>query len=79
MRTESFSPTPTHTLRARRPDIAQGGAWDVDGSGIQKIDEPGLASAIRQRVNEFNLQSTAVCVLLTLAFVLVPELLRAST
>ncbi len=77
MRTESCSPTPTHA-RVRRPDIAQGGAWDVDGSGIQKIEEPDLASAIRQRVNEFNLQSTAVCALLTLAFVLVPELLRAT-
>jgi len=34
--------------------VAQVGLWDVDGMGLQKIQDTQLASDILQKVNNFN-------------------------
>jgi hypothetical protein len=43
----------------------QGGLWDVDGSGLQPIEDVSLAKAIRDKVNQFNkdklIQSIVFC------------------
>ena len=54
---------------------AQGGVWDVDGSGLQQIEDATLAAKLRAKVNAFNLQSAKVVGVLVLLFVIVPELL----
>ena len=48
--------------------------WDVDGSGLQSIDDPSLAARLRAKVNAFNLQSAKVVGAATLLFVILPEL-----
>lgn len=54
--------------------MAQGGVWDVDGSGLQPIGDPDLASRLRAKVNAFNVEAATVAAALTLLFVVVPEL-----
>lgn len=49
--------------------------WDVDGSGLQQIDDPALAATLRAKVNAFNVRTAAAVSLATLLFVALPELL----
>jgi len=46
--------------------------WQVDGSGLQEIEDQTLAATLRAKVNNFNLQSTGVVAVATLLFALVP-------
>ena len=48
--------------------------WDVDGSGLQKVDDAGLAARLRARVNGLNAKVTTRAAGATLLFVLLPEL-----
>jgi len=52
--------------------LGQAGLWDVDGSGIQKINDPSLAEALRIKVEAFNLRTVLTCVLATMAFSAIP-------
>ena len=47
----------------------------MDGTGIQEIPDRSLAQRLREKVNGFNLRVGAQGVAVTLAFVLLPELL----
>lgn len=49
-------------------------SWDVDGSGLQKIEDASLAAQLRAKVNAFNLQSAKVVGVAVLLFVVLPEL-----
>jgi len=46
----------------------------VDGTGIQRITDSKLARALRDKVNDFNAQTARRVVVLTLAYVIIPEL-----
>jgi len=43
--------------------------WDVDGSGLRRIEDVSVAAALRSKVNSFNLKvgAGAVCAALVLA------------
>jgi len=54
-------------------NIAQAGMWDVDGKGMSKIEDPAVARALLDKVNQFNLVSfvqVATCVSI---FALLPQ------
>jgi hypothetical protein len=55
-------------------NIAQASVWDVDGTGMQKIEDDGLAQRLRDKVNAFNLDSVKVSVAATSLFVVLPEI-----
>lgn len=48
--------------------------WDVEGAGLQAIDDPTLAARLRRKVNDFNKKSVVLPAALTLLFVALPEL-----
>lgn len=50
--------------------------WDVDGSGLQRIEDLGIAAQLRAKVNEFNVKSFAVVGSATLLYVFIPALLQ---
>ncbi|KIZ05055.1 hypothetical protein MNEG_2904 [Monoraphidium neglectum] len=52
--------------------IAQAGAWDVDGCGLQYIEDASLASKIRAKVNNMYIQSVVVAGTMAGAFALLP-------
>ena len=52
--------------------IAQAGAWDVDGCGLQYIEDATLAGKIRAKVNNMYVQSVAVAGAVAGAFALLP-------
>ena len=54
-------------------NIAQAGLWDVDGNGLRKIEDPNLAQAILQRVNNMNIDNGIRCIALAGAFALLPQ------
>ena len=65
------------STRKRFPSrlAGQGGVWDVDGSGLQAIEDQSIAAKLRAKVNQFNLQTAAIVFGATLLYVFVPELL----
>jgi hypothetical protein len=54
-------------------NIAQAGAWDVDGTGIQPIADKELAKLILERVNEFNKAGALKALAITAAYVLLSQ------
>jgi hypothetical protein len=46
----------------------------VDGSGLQAIEDQGVAAKLRAKVNAFNLKTAAAVAAATLLYVVVPEL-----
>jgi len=52
--------------------VAQGGAWDVDGTGIQTIEDESVATALRAKVNSFNLKVSAQGFAVSLAIAALP-------
>ncbi len=55
--------------------MAQGGLWDVDGSGLQKIQDTGLATAILRKTNEMNKAIGIKAVSLTVILAVAPTVL----
>lgn len=49
--------------------------WDVEGAGLQRIEDPALADRLRDKVNAFNTRTVAAVGLATLLFVALPELI----
>jgi len=47
--------------------------WDVDGTGIRKIDDDNLARAFMTKVNEMNLESGRDAFLLAVGFAALPS------
>ena len=54
----------------------QGGLWDVQGNGIQKIEDANIAQAILNRTNSMNMNIGIQAVITTLALAAFPELLH---
>lgn len=52
--------------------MAQSGLWDVEGVGLQKIEDRDTAQAILARVNSMNSQVPLKALGLTLALALTP-------
>lgn len=48
--------------------------WDVEGAGLQAIEDAALAARLRAKVNEFNQRSVARPAAITLLFVALPAL-----
>ena len=48
--------------------MGQGGVWDVDGSGLQAIEDQSVAAGLRAKVNSFNLQTGAIVAGVTLLY-----------
>lgn len=48
--------------------------WDVEGAGLQRIEDAALAARLRDKVNAFNARTAAAVGLATLLFVALPEL-----
>lgn len=48
--------------------------WDVDGSGIQTIDDPAVAARLRDKVNAFNLKTGVYVAVATLIYAALPAL-----
>jgi len=47
--------------------------WDVDGTGIRKIDDDDLARAFMVKVNEMNLETGRDALLLAAGFAALPS------
>ena len=45
---------------------------DVDGTGLQEIEDKSVAQKIRDKVNDFNKASTAVVAVVTAAYCAIP-------
>mgnify|MGYP006889521535 CR=1 FL=1 len=54
--------------------MAQGGLWDVDGSGLQKIEDVNLATSLLRKTNAMNKAIGVKAVSLTAALALAPAL-----
>jgi len=52
--------------------VAQAGYWDVDGTGIQRIDDPDVARKLRDRVGFMNGRTAAIAVAATAVFAALP-------
>jgi hypothetical protein len=52
--------------------VAQGGLWDVDGNGLQPIEDASLAKAIRDKVNQFNKEKLIQSLVFSAAFCFFP-------
>lgn len=48
----------------------------VDGTGIQKIDNPTLAEQLKEKVQRFNTRSAITTGVITVAYVAIPEVVR---
>jgi hypothetical protein len=54
-------------------NVAQAGLWDVDGNGLQKIENQSVAQAILTKVNNFNVKTAVTFGLPVVAFALLPQ------
>ena len=54
--------------------MGQTGTWDVDGTGMQAIEDRTVAEKIRAKVNAMNLSLTVASPLLVLAYAALPTL-----
>jgi hypothetical protein len=46
--------------------------WDVDGSGVRKIEDASVRRAIRDRVNAFNAKSAVAVGVITAMYAALP-------
>ena len=53
-------------------NIAQRGSWEVDGI-IQAVDDPDLARALLEKVNELNFETILKVVVVSAAFAVLPQ------
>ena len=54
--------------------MGQTGTWDVDGTGMQAIEDRMVAEKIRAKVNAMNLSLTVASPLIVLAYAALPTL-----
>lgn len=47
--------------------------WDVDGSGLSKIEDPDIAQAILRKVNDMNAETLVKVAVPVTAFALLPK------
>ncbi|GMH44175.1 hypothetical protein BSKO_12109 [Bryopsis sp. KO-2023] len=52
--------------------LAQGGMWDIDGTGFREIEDEDLAKRIQEKFRNFSIILPVVAVSLTLAFASIP-------
>lgn len=54
--------------------MGQSGLWDVvEGMGMTKIDDPQLANAFVQKINNLNYQTATEAILYATVFALLPQ------
>ena len=53
--------------------MAQSGLWDVDGTGLQPVEDPNLARALLQRVNDLNVRVGVQVAVPVALFALLPQ------
>lgn len=53
--------------------MAQGGLWDVEGTGLSRIEDKGLALKILERTNAMNKNVGMISIGITLVLAAVPE------
>ena len=53
--------------------MGQSGLWDVDGTGMTKIDDPQLARAFVDNINALNVQTGVDALLYSVAFAILPQ------
>lgn len=53
--------------------MAQNGLWDVDGTGMRKIEDPNLAQAFVEKTNSLNFDTAQIALLWSAAFALLPQ------
>jgi hypothetical protein len=58
-------------------NVAQGGMWDVDGTGIRKIEDQDLARAFMEKVNAMNIETGRNALILAALFATLPHDLTA--
>jgi len=49
------------------------GLWDVDGTGMRKIEDPNLARAFLNRVNDMNISVSRDAFLVSALFAILPQ------
>lgn len=53
--------------------MAQAGLWDVDGTGLQPVNDPTVDRAILQKVNAMNIDTAVRVVVPVTAFAALPQ------
>mmetsp|Transcript_25321 Transcript_25321/g.24271 ORF Transcript_25321/g.24271 Transcript_25321/m.24271 type:complete len:81 (+) Transcript_25321:98-340(+) len=53
--------------------MAQSGIWDIDGTGMKKIDDPNLAKAFMDEVNSLNIATARDALLSSAIFAVLPQ------
>jgi hypothetical protein len=51
--------------------------WDVDGNGLKKIDDPTVARKLVEKVDAFNVDTAAKCLLASGLFAALPQSVSA--
>ena len=54
--------------------MANSGVWDVDGTGMQEIEDKDVAERIRDKVSGFNVSVSAAGLAAAVAYVALPPL-----
>ena len=62
-------------LHAQRR-VESAGAWDVDGTGVSKIEDESLALAIQAKINTFWRNTAILAVTTDVLFALAPTLFQ---
>eukprot|EP00558_Chaetoceros_sp_UNC1202_P009241 CAMPEP_0197237268 /NCGR_PEP_ID=MMETSP1429-20130617/4150_1 /TAXON_ID=49237 /ORGANISM="Chaetoceros sp., Strain UNC1202" /LENGTH=80 /DNA_ID=CAMNT_0042696237 /DNA_START=154 /DNA_END=396 /DNA_ORIENTATION=+ len=57
--------------------MAQEGLWDVDGTGMRRIEDENLAKAFLQRVNQMNIDTGKEMLFVSSVFAALPHDLTA--
>lgn len=58
--------------------MAQGGLWDVDGTGMRKIEDPNLARALLEKMNALNTGIGKDVLLVSTVFAVLPQGITSS-
>jgi len=53
--------------------VAQSGLWDVDGNGLSQIEDPSLASAFVEKVNDMNVETGIKAIIPAMIFAALPQ------
>jgi len=53
--------------------MGQSGTWDVDGTGIQTIEDSTLAAKIRDKVNSMNKSIAVIGLITALVYAVIPS------
>mmetsp|Transcript_28828 Transcript_28828/g.34243 ORF Transcript_28828/g.34243 Transcript_28828/m.34243 type:complete len:82 (+) Transcript_28828:135-380(+) len=58
--------------------MAQGGLWDVDGTGMRKIEDPSLARALLEKTNALDIGIGKDVLIVSTIFAVLPQGITSS-